>query len=149
MEQFGIVIEEIKEYSPQLLERVRQLTEQLDNHFQELKEDDLRGMITAEGTHLFVARLADSQEVIGMTTLIVYRIPYKMKGWIEDVVVDKDYRKHGIGTKLLEISIEKAREKGVKSLNLTSNPARRAANAFYQSMGFEKRDTNVYRLMLE
>ena len=34
---------------------------------------------------------------------------------------------------------------GAKSTNLTSRPEREAANRLYRSLGFEQRDTNVYR----
>ena len=35
---------------------------------------------------------------------------------------------------------------GLKNINLTSRPQRMAANNFYQKIGFEKQETNVYRL---
>jgi hypothetical protein len=42
-----------------------------------------------------------------------------------------------------------AKDNKVQAAELTSQPAREAANAMYQKLGFEKRDTNVYRLNLE
>jgi ribosomal protein S18 acetylase RimI-like enzyme len=41
--------------------------------------------------------------------------------------------------------IARARELGCKTVELTSRPSREAANHLYQSAGFERRDTNVYR----
>jgi ribosomal protein S18 acetylase RimI-like enzyme len=38
---------------------------------------------------------------------------------------------------------------GAKSVGLTSRPTREAANRLYQRMGFEHRETNVYRLLLD
>jgi ribosomal protein S18 acetylase RimI-like enzyme len=35
------------------------------------------------------------------------------------------------------------------SVDLTSRPSREAANHLYQKLGFEIRNTNVYRIMLE
>jgi ribosomal protein S18 acetylase RimI-like enzyme len=38
-----------------------------------------------------------------------------------------------------------AKELGAKSADLTSRPSREAANKLYQAIGFERRETNVYR----
>jgi len=36
---------------------------------------------------------------------------------------------------------------GAKAVDLTSRPSREAANKLYQSLGFETRETNVYRYL--
>ena len=36
-------------------------------------------------------------------------------------------------------------ELGAKTIDLTSRPSREAANRLYQRLGFEMRETNVYR----
>lgn len=138
-------IEEINQYSPKLLTSIKSLVSQLDRNFQELTEADLKAMISSPSTHLYVAVIPDTGEIVGMVTLVVYRIPYKMKAQLEDIVVDQAYRGHGIGTKLMEYVVEEAKRFGVKSLNFTSSPKRESANHLYERLGFEKRDTNVYR----
>ncbi|TGV79236.1 GNAT family N-acetyltransferase, partial [Mesorhizobium sp. M00.F.Ca.ET.149.01.1.1] len=35
-----------------------------------------------------------------------------------------------------------------KTVDLTSRPSREAANRLYQRLGFQKRDSNVYRFSL-
>ena len=42
-----------------------------------------------------------------------------------------------------------AGEAGAKAVNLISRPDRAAANRLYQRLGFERRETNVYRYSLE
>jgi len=37
---------------------------------------------------------------------------------------------------------------GVEKLKFTSKPQRIAANALYQKMGFERKETNVYEMKL-
>jgi GNAT superfamily N-acetyltransferase len=144
-----VVIREVTEYLPEVEEAVKKLVSQLSDHAQPLSEQDLKMMIDSDSTYLYLAYHKDSNEVVGMVTLIRYRIPYKMKGWIEDVVVDEAHRRQGIGESLLQHAISEARRLGVRSLNLTSNPMRGAANQLYQRLGFEQRETNVYRLNLE
>ncbi|MDQ1397351.1 MAG: hypothetical protein QOG64_2610, partial [Acidimicrobiaceae bacterium] len=42
-------------------------------------------------------------------------------------------------------AVEKAVDQGARTIELTSRPAREAANRLYQRLGFVERDTNVYR----
>ena len=44
--------------------------------------------------------------------------------------------------------IRRARLLGVTRLDLTSNPTRTGAHALYRSLGFERADTQVFRLRL-
>lgn len=142
----SISFEEVSEFTPEIGEAIRDLTDQLDKNHQDLTDHDIAAMIHNPGTHLLIAKNSDS--IVGMVTLIVYRIPFKMKAQIEDFVVSEKMRGKGIGTMLLKYSIEQAKKAGVKSLNLTSRPIRVSANLLYQKLGFEKRDTNVYRIEL-
>ena len=47
---------------------------------------------------------------------------------------------------LVAHAIEFTKSKHVPSLMLTSNPNRIAANKLYQAMGFNRKETNVYRM---
>jgi ribosomal protein S18 acetylase RimI-like enzyme len=79
----------------------------------------------------------------------VFAIPTGWRAWIEDVVVDETARGLGVGERLTMTAVDEARRRGVRSVDLTSRPAREAANALYQKLGFERRETNLYRLSLE
>jgi ribosomal protein S18 acetylase RimI-like enzyme len=68
--------------------------------------------------------------------------------WIEDVIVDSEARGQGVGTALTEKALELAGEAGARTVELTSRPSREAANRLYQRLGFEQRDTHVYRYTL-
>lgn len=94
-------------------------------------------------TTLFVARL--DGEIVGTLTLAMFRTPTALKAWIEDVVVDDAARGHGVGDQLSREALATALQRGAKSVSLTSRPSREAANRLYQRIGFELRDTNVYR----
>ena len=142
-----ITIEQIKTYTADLENTLNNLLMQEDPTVEKLTEDRIKEMIAAEANRLFAAKTSDGF-IVGMITLIVYRIPAWKKAWIEDVVVDAKFRKMGIGTKLMQHAIGVARCEKVHSLNLTSRPQRELANKLYKSLGFEKRDTNVYRMEL-
>ena len=102
----------------------------------------------AGGTRLFLAR-ADDGRIAGSAALAVYRTPTGRHAWIEDVVVDEDHRRQGIGAALSRAALQAARSMGVQSLSLTSRPARAAANRLYQHLGFVAWNTNLYRYPLD
>ena len=86
------------------------------------------------------------EQIAGMLTVGIYHSPTGGKAWIEDVVVDTSYRGQGLSKLLVAHAIEFVKSKQIPSLMLTSNPKRIAANKLYQTMGFERKETNVYRM---
>jgi ribosomal protein S18 acetylase RimI-like enzyme len=104
--------------------------------------------IVADGaTTLFVAR--DDDTVVGMLTLATFQIPTGVRAWIEDVVVDDAARGAGVAAALVQAALDRSAEVGARTVDLTSRPNREAANRLYVRMGFEARETNVYRRTLE
>lgn len=102
----------------------------------------------APGTHLFAAVGGDGR-ILGCASLCVFDSPTGRKASVEDVVVSSDARRQGIGRALMDHIIGYAlRELAPIDLHLTSRPERVAANEMYKRMGFEKRVTNVYRMLL-
>ncbi len=138
-------IYELLEYNEQYLEPINALLSQLSSTPHILGERELRAIVDAVDTHLFL--LECSGKVCGMLTLCSYLAPTGYKQWIEDVVVDKEMRGNSFGRRLVEYAIEEAKKVG-GTLMLTSRPGRVAANALYLSAGFEPRETNVYRMKL-
>lgn len=100
-----------------------------------------------EHAHLFMAK--DGDKIVGCATLCPFFSPTGRKASIEDVVVSAEYRGKGIGRKLVEAAIEKAKASAPITLQLTSRPTRVAANRLYQSMGFTPKETNFYFLKLQ
>ena len=62
--------------------------------------------------------------------------------------MDPAQRGKGIGEALTREALRVAQEAGAITVDLTSRPVREAANRLYQRIGFEKRETNVYRYKL-
>ena len=106
----------------------------------------MEDVINDSNSHLFA--LFDGDKIAGCATLSVYYSPTGRKACIEDVVVHTDYRGRHLGRTLLEHLIAQARTMSPIELHLTSRPVRVAANALYQSLGFVKRETNFYKMVL-
>jgi ribosomal protein S18 acetylase RimI-like enzyme len=108
--------------------------------------DLIREILEAQASTVLIARdLRDNGRIVGMLTLVVFRIPTGVRAWIEDVVVDETIRGRGVGEALSREAVRRAVELGARTVELTSRPSREAANRLYQRLGFTLRDSNVYR----
>ncbi|NCZ90521.1 MAG: GNAT family N-acetyltransferase [Actinobacteria bacterium] len=107
---------------------------------------ELAAIIANDSCDVLVAK--DGDLIVGSLTLVVFPIPTGIRAWIEDVVVDESSRGKGVGEALNTFALQRARERGAKTVDLTSRPSREAANRLYQRLGFVARDTNVYRYTL-
>jgi ribosomal protein S18 acetylase RimI-like enzyme len=144
----SVSVTEAHEVDLDLVSAFARLVPQLSSSSPPPDADQLAEMIAHPGTTVFVARTDDESLIVGTLTLVVFRIPTGLRAWIEDVVVDEAAR-GGVGTALTNAALDKAREAGCKTVELTSRPSREAANHLYKKLGFEVRDTNVYRFSLE
>ena len=141
------MIRQEQQATVELQEALNRLLPQLSANAAAMTLDRLSVLLKCPTTQLFTLR-DEEGKVQAMTTLSFQELPTGTKAWVEDVVVDVAARGRGYARQLLKHIESVAREKGAKSLNLTSRPEREAANSLYRSLGYKLRDTNVYRLAL-
>jgi ribosomal protein S18 acetylase RimI-like enzyme len=141
----GVSVEEAKEVTSELVEAFGRLVPQMSRSAPPPGAPELSEMVAAPGTHLLVARMESTGQIVGTLTLVVFRIPTGIRAWIEDVVVDARARGNGVGEALSKQALALAADAGARTVDLTSRPSREAANRLYRRLGFEPRDTNVYR----
>lgn len=127
----------------ELFDALTRLLPQLKISSPRLTRDDLSVLLSSDAVTLLTAR-DDAGAILGVLTLIVYRVPTGVRARIEDVVVDESARGRGVAVELVQRALEIARAKGADGVALTSNPRREAANRLYQKVGFKKWETNVY-----
>ena len=142
----AVTIEVVTGVDDELVAAFERLIPQLSRSSPPPGAEALSTIVSSADTVLFVARLGG--EIVGSLTLAFYRIPTGLKAWIDDVVVDAAASRRGIGELLSRTAIDEARDRGAKSVDLTSRPDREAANRLYARIGFEPRTTNVYRFSL-
>jgi ribosomal protein S18 acetylase RimI-like enzyme len=153
------------EVTDDLVSAVHRLLPQLSGSARLPSRADVEEIVTSQATTLLIVRddgmLAEAEgdkpqgraddaggpygPVVGMLTLATFRIPTGVRAWIEDVVVDTAARGRGAGEALTQAALELAGARGAQTVDLTSRPSREAANRLYQKVGFELRETNVYR----
>lgn len=140
---------EVIEVDDELVAAFERLTPQLSSSSPAPGPDELAAIVASPATVMFVARDIDSGEIVGSLTLALFRIPTGLRAWIEDVVVDEAVRGQGVGAALNHAALDRARSEGAKTVDLTSRPTREVANRLYKRLGFEQRETNVYRYKLD
>jgi ribosomal protein S18 acetylase RimI-like enzyme len=144
----SITVTVADEVTDELVDAFARLIPQLSSSSPAPSAEVLAEIVDSPATHLLVARDAD-ERIVGSLTLVLFRIPTGLRAWIEDVVVDGEARGQGVGEALNRYAIDVAAERGARTVDLTSRPSREAANRLYRRLGFEPRETNVYRKPLE
>lgn len=109
-------------------------------------EDILKSVINDANAHGYVIR-EDGHIVAAGALCVMHNLEFTIAN-VESVVVASNYRGRGYGKKLIEHIINEAKYMNVRSVHLTSNPKRVAANNLYQSLGFVKYETNCYHFEL-
>jgi ribosomal protein S18 acetylase RimI-like enzyme len=137
-----VKIERVTDPDEELLEAIARLLPQLSPKRRPPGLVELGEIVAAPGSSLLVAR--DESRIVGMLTLILYRVPTGLRGWIHDVVVDEEARGKGAGEALTREALRLSTAAGVRSVHLTTRDERESANRLYVRLGFQRRDTNVY-----
>jgi GNAT superfamily N-acetyltransferase len=97
---------------------------------------------------IFVAR--EGGKVVGMASLL-YTISTAEGGkaaLFEDFIVQPEYRRQGIGTRLLEYVIQQARAEGVLRITLLTDLKNDNAQDLYRKLGFVNSSMQAMRLKL-
>jgi GNAT superfamily N-acetyltransferase len=114
------------------------------------KQEDALKLLFADPSRgtVYVAR--DGKRVVAMASLL-YTISTAEGGkaaLFEDLVVSPDYRKQGIGAKLLEYVITQARVQGLLRLTLLTDMQNESAQVLYRKLGFVGSPMKPMRLKL-
>ena len=140
----NIEVKEIAKVDDKLIEAMKRLVPQLSNSSSPPDRFALEEIVASDSSILLAAFI--DGEIVGSLTLVIFSIPTGKRAWIEDVVVDEKCRNKGVGEVLNKDAINIARQRGVKTVDLTSRPSRQSANRLYNRLGFIQRETNIYRI---
>ncbi len=139
-------ITRLTKYSPEVYGALHHLDTQLSEKKSTITPAQVRRLLAAKQSEVFV--LKDGATLCGMATLVYAEMLDGRAAHVDDVVVDEAYRGRGLATLLMQHLIDRARRQKARFIELTSRPARVAANKLYQKLDFALRETNVYRLKL-
>jgi GNAT superfamily N-acetyltransferase len=141
-------IEAVSEPTPEVLKALERLLPQLNSTLPVPDMARLERLLADPSVTLLLAR--DGEEIVGTTTVIVYTTPFWIKARLDEVVVDASARGKGVGEALVLAALEVGRASGAQVAELQSGrgPARDAAHALYERIGFRIRDSDVMRIVL-
>lgn len=142
-----VQVEIVREASQEMVDTFRRLLPQLSSTAKPLDYDAVGRLVRCDATNLLVARLEG--EVVGTLTLLLFPVPSGPRARVEDVVVDTAARGQGVGATLIRHALRLARDAGARTVDLTSRPDSAAANRLYERIGFQARDSTVYRFSME
>lgn len=139
------MVEELTTYHPQDLLDLDALMHELSaSSF--CNEELLKTALNDASVHVYVIR--EEGRIVATGTLCIKNTLEFAIADIEAVVVASRCRGKGYGKELMGAMIEAAKSFRVHHIQLTSNPARAAANRLYQDLGFERYETNCYKMRL-
>jgi len=136
-------VEVVRTVTDELVAAFGRLLPQLSRNAAPLDAESVARLVQWQGNQVLVASV--DGRILGLLTLVMFPIPTGLRAWIEDVVVDETERGQGVGAALTEEAIRLARAAGARTVDLTSRPSRTAANRLYERLGFQLRDSKVYR----
>ena len=139
-------IETVTQATPEVYAALARLLPQLNPKLTLPPFERLEAIVADPSVTLLIAR--DGARIVGTATVIVYTTPFWIKARLDEVVVDESARGKGVGAALVAACVDIAREKGAQVAELQSGVLRDAANRLYKRMGFELRESNLYRLVL-
>lgn len=140
-----MIITKITTVTDELVSAFERLIPQLKLSYPPITRQEIEELVSSDSSILLIVRYPDElAPIVGLLTLIVYRVPTGIRAHIEDVVVDEALRGKGIGEALMRYALNMAREAGANGVSLTANPRREAANRLYQRLGFKNWKTNLY-----
>jgi ribosomal protein S18 acetylase RimI-like enzyme len=142
----GVQVSAVREIDDEVVKAFERLLPQLSRSAPAPTRDDLERLVSWPGNTQLIARV--DGVISGALTLVIFPIPTGTRAWIEDVVVDESARGQGVGAALTQEAVRLAHSQGARTVDLTSRPSRVAANRLYERLGFEVRDSKLFRLSL-
>ena len=109
-------------------------------------EELLNNALNDENVHVYVIR--DEGHIVATGTLCIKHTLEFTLADIASVVVSSRCRGRGYGKELMMAMVEAAKSFNVHHIQLTSNPGRVVANRLYRGLGFERYETNCYKMGL-
>ena len=141
----------LKEYTPEIATRIRELLIQLSRSGKDRGEIPRAWFdsLIASNSHDMLLAIDDNNQIQGIATLSIIMGPIVRKvAYLEDFVTDSQCRGQGIGSSLWAAMLAWAKAKGCSELNFTSGHGREAAQAFYKNRGADIYDTNFFKIKI-
>jgi ribosomal protein S18 acetylase RimI-like enzyme len=140
---------EIRELTKEDLPSLLALYRQLFRDAPEAVTDELWDQIILQGGKIFAA--VDGGKVVSSCAVsLIPNIPHNGRplGYIENVITHADYRRMGLGKRVMTRAVEYAKENKCYRVFLESGMSRTEAHEFYSSLGFDSAAKKAFQIIL-
>lgn len=127
-----------------LADGINLLVPQVTKDVPSLLQQNVQKILNNSHQALVVAK-DDDDLIVGMAVISLVQKASNLEARVDEVVVDESARGQKLGEKLMQASEEWAKQQGADFMELTTRASREAANHLYKQLGYETRETNVYR----
>ena len=141
-----ITVDVVRQLDDALVDAAARLVRKLSPSAHAPDAWELDRMLKDPGTIVIVAR--EGRAIVGLLTLHLFRAVTGVHAWIQDFVVDDAARGRGVSERLTREAVRLSEEKGACTAELTSRPSNVGTGRLYQRLGFERRETHLYRLRM-
>ena len=95
--------------------------------------------IAGDPNHQLIVAESDGKVIGTLHLMFLPSISFQggLRAQVESVRVDKECRNLGIGSQMMEWTIERTRQRGAHIIQLTSHLSRKDAHRFYEKLGFK------------
>lgn len=143
----GITIENAKEEDLKEMANLLSVLFEIESDFEidfEKQYEGIKYLFDSSGSDLLVAKHENS--VVGMVTMqrLISSAEGNFIGQIEDLVVKEDYRKMGVGSRLINKIRNIAQEYGYKRIQLAADVNNDNALRFYTRRGLKRTQLSIY-----
>ncbi|MBM1107242.1 GNAT family N-acetyltransferase [Aurantibacter crassamenti] len=128
------------------------IQQQVKDLFNELNSNIKQLSLTEtlkNNNNIVLAVCKEDNTLIAMAAMVTYKVISGHKGMIEDVIVSGNQRGKGLGRKLMEKLLDEAKNMELNEIILFSGHHRTAAISLYKSLGFQLKDSGLYRLIFD
>ncbi len=128
---------EIREYRDDDYDMVKKLIMECFGYEKSKVKNDLAHELVVCMDNKIIGYVILNEMIDIIRNLKIYHLDY--------LCVDPEYRGRKIGKTIMEFAEEYAINNGVSRIELTSKPSRVEAHKLYESCGYIKRETDVFR----
>ena len=133
-----------------LLELYNQLDS--DNNAYSIEQSEKVWKEIEENTNIqYFGAIDDGKVVSTCYAVYIPNLTRKNRGicFIENVVTDKEYKKQGLASRVIDMAISFAKEKNCYKVILQSGSSRTDAHQFYESKGFNGASKKAFDMRIE
>jgi ribosomal protein S18 acetylase RimI-like enzyme len=123
----------------------------VDQHAEEGFKQSIKSYNIAKSDTCWILLASVQGRPVGMAMLVrIPKLDHRI-GFLclDEIHVLKDYRRHGVGTALMEKAFELAEKLGLAGIRLLTRPANVTAQRFYERLDFEKHASILYERRID